>query len=168
MSDICPKCRKSIFRKDKQQKKNNNLFIVRTFSLKKVVDEDLNIEYEVFKIKYKAWKNKTFEEFLSWHKDFHKNPYDIESEDFAYFETKEEAADSILRNQADMNDGGAYKYASIVEVPYKVSYPNSMYVQSVTLYRFNKKTEKFEIIDMETDEETRAIKNIFSIVKKIR
>lgn len=138
------------------------LFIVRTISIKELSQEELQIEYEVCKIRYKTWKNASFQDYLDWYKDVHKNFFEISSEDFAYFESSEEARTSILSNQADMNDGGAYKYAAVVEVPYKASYPDSMYVESFELYRFNKELEKYEDISLDADEETKALNYSFN------
>lgn len=143
---------------------SNNLFIVRTISLKKLSQKDIEKDFEVTKILSPIWKDKTIEEFIEFKKGFNDDKYSLEGEDFTYVQDKDSAEKCILRNQADMNDGGAYKYAAILEVPYGVSYSTSMYLQSFELYEFNKEKETYEKVSFDKNEETQTIKGKYCVI----
>ena len=89
------------------------LFIISTVELKEKTEKDLMVEYEVYKLKYPFWANKSYERFCDFQKEWHWNKYSFKEEDNSYFTDIREAKSFVEGNFADINDGGIYDYALI-------------------------------------------------------
>lgn len=124
------------------------IYILSAVDIQPVTQEILEKEFEVTKIRYPAWKNKTFQEFLQIKADTYETKYNIETYDTAYFLNPLTAEQYAKENMADINEAGSYPYLVIYSRP-----TNHMYAEA------NKTEVRLFVYERETDS-YREIKNI--------
>lgn len=137
------------------------LYIVSTISLKKRTEDDLKKEFEIYKVKYPSWKEKTFEQYYEFQKGWNWHKYSISQEDNAYFLKLEEAKLAVKENFGDINDGGAYNYALIKKVPMNRAY-GMIYVEELYIFEYEIATDTYEEVSLNKNDETKYITSIVS------
>jgi hypothetical protein len=131
-----------------------HIYMVRTISLNEKSEDDLQREFEIFKLKYPIWINKTYEEFLHFQQSWKEDKYSISYEDNAYCENYEIAHKKVINNACDINDGGSYNYIAIIKVPMNGCYAMTYTQRSdINLFKFDMdRLSYLEVNDYDTEE----------------
>lgn len=116
-----------------------NIYLVNMIDIKRKTKADWEKEFKIFNINYKS----TYK-CLNNYKEFIKGTYKcsdyiITEEIVGYFTNKKTAQHMLSKNIYDVNDGGIYPYAIIIELPANVFYPESFSMaKRVHIYKFVK------------------------------
>lgn len=133
-------------------KNTEKIYVVNAIYADELTKEDNEKEFEIYKIRYEIWKNKTFEEFLNFQRGYKKDKWNIGGFDSSYHTTKEEAIKFITENIGDINEAGCYNYASVSPIPMGCAYYNSrMNKNDIVLFKWNKGTHRYEIFNKTTE-----------------
>lgn len=132
------------------------LYIVSTVSLKELSENDLKKDFELHKVQYPGWKNKTFQEYCEFKKGWGRDKYELSQEDNSYFLDFEKAKECVERNFADINDGGAYNYTVIKRTPLEKAYAMT-YVEELHIFKYDNKTSTYKELPLDTNNETKYI-----------
>jgi len=128
------------------------IYILSAVDIKPINREELQKDFEIFKIMYPIWKKKSFKDFLKWKAGFYETKYKIDTYDTAYFLNLDTAIQYAKANMADINESGSYPYLVIYTRP-----TNKMYSETdkcmVKLFIYNgDKNEYEEINDIKSKE----------------
>lgn len=135
---------------------NKYLYIVSTISLKKITEDDLKKDFEIFKVKYPFWKNKTFEQYYEFKKELNSHKYHMSQEDNSYFLDLKKAKSCVEKNFADINDGGVYNYVLIKKIPLSLAYA-MIYVEELYIFEYEPETSTYIEIPLNKDDESSYI-----------
>lgn len=135
------------------------LYIVSTVDLKEKTDEDLKKEYEVYKVKYPSWKEKSYESFYEFQEGWNWHKYSFEQEENSYFLDLDKAKASVESNFADINDGGVYNYALIKKVPLEYAYAMTR-VEELYLFKYDRELDSYVEIELNKDDESKYITSV--------
>lgn len=136
------------------------IYVVSTINLKEKSKEDIIREYEISKLKFPLWKNKTLEQYYEFIRSWNKDRYSISCEDNAYFVDLEIAKLYVEKNTCDINDGGVYNYAIIKKIPLNTIYACTL-LEDVYIYTYNKDTSKYTEVNLDSSEEVKYISSFF-------
>lgn len=140
---------------------NKYLYMVSTVSLKKRTEDDLKKEFEVYKVKYPSWKEKTFEQYYEFQKGWNWHKYSMTQEDNSYFLDLEKAKSCVKKNFADINDGGVYNYALIKKIPLNRAYA-MIHVDELYIFEYEVATDTYKEVSLNENDETKYITSIVS------
>ena len=136
------------------------IYIVKTISLQKKTDEDLQNEFKIFKINHPIWLLKSYNDFLKFQTSWNNDIYSIDYEDNCYCNTYAQASDKLLNNVCDINDGGAYNYACVIKILLDVTYASSYVEESdIMLFKFDMENDVYDLVSHNLDDETKFIIN---------
>lgn len=122
------------------------IYILAAIDIKPLTEDDLKTEFEIMKLKYPLWRNKTFEDFCYWLSEIYgQNNYAMEIYDAAYFLNPVTAWQYAENNITDINECGSYPYLAIYTRPTNHMYAET-YPSGVTLFQYNPKTDKYDEI----------------------
>lgn len=147
--------------KSQEAKDYNYLYIVSTVSIKERTKEDLKKDFEITKLEYPSWRNKTFEEYCEFENGWNRDKYKMNEEDNSYFLDLQKAKSSVINNFADINDCGAYNYAVIKKVPMNRAY-GMIHVEEIYLFKYNLDTYGYTEVSLNENDETKYITSIIS------
>lgn len=119
----------------------SDVFVLFAVSVSPKTQEQIDKDYAAQKLKYKKM---TKEYYLDMLKHTYEDKFNIFFEPNAYFIDEKEAQYYIENNMADINDGGAYEYAMIIQYPLNQVYP--MPTQR-TLYKYVRETDRYAKVD---------------------
>ena len=136
------------------------MFIGKVISLRKKTEKDLHEEYEIMKIRHDNWKNKTFEDYINFAKNWQIYDFGVSTISICYSLDSNEIEKIITNNYADINDGGLYDYAAIVEVPINAVYPETEII-SIKLFKYDVTKNKYELTDAGSKETDFILKKLF-------
>lgn len=142
-----------------KNKNINYIYVVSTVSLKIRTEEDLNLDFEIHKIKYPYWRNKSYEDFYNFEKGWNYHKYKLEKEDNSYFLSLEDAKDAVSRNFANINDGGVYNYVLINKIPIGKAYA-MLQSEDVYIFKYDKELDVYTEVDLDSSEETKYITSL--------
>lgn len=137
-------------------KEVSNVYIVSTIKLNEKTKDDLLKEYEIYKIKYSGWKEKTYDSFYKFQEDWNWHKYNLEIEDNSYFLDLEKAKTCVENNFCDINDGGLYNYVLIKKVCLEKAYAKTFSIEGY-LFEFNSDSRTYKEVPIDLNEETQYI-----------
>lgn len=152
--------------KSQESKGYTYLYVVSTVSLKERTKEDLKKDFEITKLEYPSWQNKTFEQYYEFEKGWNRDKYIMNEEDNSYFLDFQKARNSVINNFADINDGGIYNYAVIKKVPMNMAYV-MIHVEEMYLFKYNLDADIYIEVSLNEDDETKYITSIISPIDMI-
>lgn len=135
------------------------LYIITTVSIKKKTEDDLKKEFEIHKIKYPSWKEKTFEQYYEFQKEWNWHKYNMSQENNSYFLDLEEAKSCVERNFADISDSGLYNYVLIKKVHLAKAY-TMIDVEELYIFKYERKTDTYREVSLYENDETKYITSI--------
>lgn len=139
----------------------NWIYVVTTIRLEEKTEKDIVKDFEINKIKYPRWKNKTIKEYQEFLKSWKMDKYLISQEDNSYFLDLKQAKYNVEENVADINDGGAYNYVVIKKIPLNVAY-GTIIIEDYYIYRYNKEIRKYMEVKLDENEEVKHLVSIFN------
>ena len=112
------------------------IYIVKTIDLRLKTKESLMKEFEIAKINSpKIWKNRNFDEYIKFLKSWNSDKFSIKDENFSYCTDYKTAYKQIATNSCDMNDGGVYNYAAILQVRTNCGYAETE-INNMQVFQF--------------------------------
>lgn len=150
--------------KSQESKDYNCLYIVSTVSLKERTKENFKKDFEIAKLEYPSWQNKTFEQYYEFEKSWNREKYIMNEEDNSYFLDFQKARNSVINNFADINDGGTYNYAIIKKVPMNMAY-GMIHIEGLYLFKYNLDSDSYIEIPLNEDDEAKYIASIISPIE---
>ena len=135
--------------------KENNLFILKTISIRPKTEENFQKEYKIDKIEHNRPDNYTYTKFIKFLKSWGWDIYYSEDNN-CYFTDLSIAKQYTEQNIGDINDGGVYNYIAIVEVPFNCTYAETE-IQSIYIFKYNKTTDEYNEVDINFNNETKYI-----------
>lgn len=142
------------------------LYIITTISLKNKTELDRKKDFELQKYKYPRWKTKTYIDYCELLKSLKKYDYEINQEDNSYYLDLDKAREIILKNIADINDGGVYNYVAIKKVCLNKVYANVV-PEDAYLFKFCNNTRLYKEISLNEDNEAKFIADYISPLLRI-
>lgn len=137
-----------------------SIYIGKMISLKEKTKEDIEKEFEIIKIKNKSWQSKTLDDYINFIKNWCNYDYIMSTEDNCYGLDYNEIENLIINNYADVNDGGIYNYATIIEIPINKMYAYTEVI-SIQIFKYNKESNKYEKQNEHSKEMEYIIKKLF-------
>jgi len=132
----------------------NNLFILKTISIRPKTEEIRHKYWEIYQIEYN--RKMPYEVYIDFLKSWHQYDYLYSEEDNCYFRDYNTAKEFAINNASDINDGGVFNYIAITEVPFDCTYAN-MEVENIYIFKYNRDNDKYTKIPINYNEETRHI-----------
>lgn len=118
---------------------HNNIYILAAVSAKERTESDIELEYNIAKLKY------NISDSLDEYRD-RISRYDIDSFTAAYFNDLDEAVESAKSNPGDINEGGCNNYLVAYSRPLKYIYPEVAEPITV-LMEYSPKNDSYIVID---------------------
>ena len=137
---------------NKETKEIECVYVVRAIYVDEITEEKNKKEYEIYKLKYPGWKEKTYEDFLEFQKGWKKDKWDIGGFDSSYHMTKEEAIEYATKNIGDINEAGCYMYAAVCPLPLGVAYYNTDIDRNeILLFKYCNEKDEYEPLNIEEE-----------------
>ena len=131
----------------------SNIYVLYIASVSKVTEKGLRIGFASYQARF---PDRTYEQYLKFKKNWDEDKYTYDIEPQGYFIDEKTAIEYAEANMGDINEAGAFPYVIISEMPLNRVYPNCN-IREHRLFKFNDKTQKYEEIDWEHDEETQFL-----------
>jgi len=132
------------------------IYIVRTINIKPKTEEMLQKEFEIIKITSPNWQTKTYEEYMEFLHGWKWDKYEESYHDNAYCDSYKMANGKITNNACDINDSGAYNYASIIKIPLNCCYAETcINKNSHTLFKFDRSKDTYFEVSNDYNEITK-------------
>ncbi|MFC0903914.1 hypothetical protein ACFHWD_04310 [Clostridium sp. MT-14] len=133
---------------------NNNLFILKTISIRPKTEEIRHKYWQIHQIKYE--RKMPYEAYINFLKNWHEYDFLYSEENNCYFTDYNTAKEFAENNASDINDGGVYNYIAIIEVPFECTYANTE-VKNIYAFKYNRKSDKYTEVSEDYNEETKYI-----------
>lgn len=138
----------------------NYIYIIKTISLKSKTEEDRQKEFEICKINYPLWKEATYQDYITFSKEWNEYDYKISSEDNCYCDEYDFTKNNVIDNSTDINDGGVYNYVAVIHTPINHAYAMTNIEQNdIHLFKFNSHSEKYDEVGYKDSKESKFIIN---------
>lgn len=164
MDNINKKYGKDVEEDVKKMAYSSCIYILYDVCTHKITEKDLKIEFASYE---KKFPGRTFEQFLRFKKDWKQDKYSFGIEEQGYFLDEETAIDYAINNIGDLNEAGAYPYVVISSRPLNVVYPNTR-SNTHKLFLFNRKIDKYELINWDLNDETKHLHEAVDLFYKIK
>lgn len=135
----------------------DNVYIVYLVDIKKLSPEDMQKNFECYKIKYNK-PDFSFERFVELMNDWGNYPYHITADPQGYYATYEDAKRNVQSNVCDINEAGAFPYVVIASMPLDCIYPTATEKRSFNLFNYDVKQDKYYEINWDEDQFQRLLK----------
>lgn len=157
IENINEKFNKEITNKIKEISNSSNIFVLYLISSKKLTNEDIEKEFNIYQIKFPG---RTFDSFMKMKKSFNEDKYKVTFEEQGYFIDESLAIEYAKKNIGDLNEAGAYPFIVISSRPLNTVYPSCNICKN-KLFEYSKETDSYKEIRFDRDEETKIIKTYF-------
>ena len=132
----------------------SSIYVLYAVDVIAVTHESLVHEFASYKSRY---PQRDWDSFMKYKSNWDRDKYKFIAENIAYFSDLETAVDKTVSNRLDFNEGGAYPYAIICEMPLNAIYAFS-YNRKMWLYKYNRNTGEYEKISWEDSQDTLYLK----------
>jgi len=138
----------------------NNLFILKTISIRLKTEEIRHEYWKIYQIEYN--RKISYDKYIEFLKNWNQYDFLYSEEDNCYFTDYKTAKKFAKNNASDINDGGVFNYIGIVEVPFNCTYAFCE-VASLHIFKYNRENDNYAEVPENYNKETEYIFKKFKI-----